>query len=446
MKKVLLTFLAAFMAVVAYAQVDTVKFIPGKEGIYELKVDTVKYPYLADKEVSWFAGFPEVTTTFNPKDGSASVEKTVCATPISKDQITTIKGRSFMHLDKVPVDWFAQATFEGAPHPRTITIFYVHKIVTKSVEDEYGNWYERSDFDSFICDTVGVLHILKKLEKKSIKNVVINGSAKESTFKVQEGDTVKVEFNLKKHNTDSLDVQMYGISDGEQLITHSIFDTLEFVPEKTYTNLIPVISNDMGDYEVDSRKFSVTVYPKFKVTGITYTKSQNGITNIVESPDSLNAQVIATKGDSVQLVINTNIEEASLFDGKVPTYNWNKDGKNLSSNIINKGDTLIIPSYTKEDVGLYNCLVAYDNKVTTVTFNLSYNSPTANDVVTTSNILVSKDASHLTIKNASNKEIKVYNISGKLILNKYISTDYVSLVVPNEIIIVKVDNQTFKLK
>lgn len=436
--------MAVFMTAMSYAQVDTVKFIPGKEGVYELKVDTVKYPYLAGKEVSWFAGFPEVTTTFNPT--SKPEIKTVCATPISKDQITTIKGHSFLHLDAVPTDWFAQATFEGAPHPRTITIFYVHKIVTKSVEDEYGNWYERSDFDSFTCDTVGVLHILKELNSFSIANIEINGSVAENTFKVQEGDTVKVKFNLNKDHADSLDVQMYGISDGEKLITHSIFNTLEFVPEESYTSLIPVISNNMGDYEVNSREFNVTVYPKFKVEGVTYTKSQNGITNIVESPDSLSAQVIATKGDSVQLVINTNIEEASLFDGKVPTYNWNKDGKNLSEGIINNGDTLIIPNYNKEYSGVYNCLVAYDNKVTTVTFNLSYDSPTANEQLNLSDAFVASSNGSIVCNNVSQKEVKVINYLGSVVYNKISTSSRLEVKVNPGIYIVSIEGVIYKIR
>ena len=56
MKKFLLTFFIAFVSLMTYAQVDTLKLIPGKEIMYELQIDTVKYDYL--KKVAWFAGFP----------------------------------------------------------------------------------------------------------------------------------------------------------------------------------------------------------------------------------------------------------------------------------------------------------------------------------------------------------------------------------------------------
>lgn len=116
MKKFLLTFFIAFVSLMTYAQVDTLKLIPGKEIMYELQIDTVKYDYL--KKVAWFAGFPEVEATF--QEG----KKTVCATLIKEDDIITLNGKSYLYLKSIPKDWFEIATWEGAPHPRTITLFY----------------------------------------------------------------------------------------------------------------------------------------------------------------------------------------------------------------------------------------------------------------------------------------------------------------------------------
>lgn len=101
MKKFLLTFFIAFVSLMTYAQVDTLKLIPGKEIMYELQIDTVKYDYL--KKVAWFAGFPEVEATF--QEG----KKTVCATLIKEDDIITLNGKSYLYLKSIPKDWFEVA-------------------------------------------------------------------------------------------------------------------------------------------------------------------------------------------------------------------------------------------------------------------------------------------------------------------------------------------------
>lgn len=434
MKKFLLTFFIAFVSLMTYAQVDTLKLIPGKEIMYELQIDTVKYDYL--KKVAWFAGFPEVEATF--QEG----KKTICATLIKEDDIITLNGKSYLYLKSIPKDWFEVATWEGAPHPRTITLFYGHRLSTKSpVTDEFGTWYSRKDFEGMTLDTVTVAHILKPLD--GIKDFYINGEQSKASYDIQIGDTLEIKFDVEE----PMDIDNYMLVKDEDAIKVSEQDSFILIPIESIEEVAPVISNVLGDYTIESRKFNINVFPKFAIEELSYTTFRKGNTEKKDYTNTLEISPVVLNGDSVVLEILTNEDKLGPFKKESSKFSWNKDGKDLNDSLYMVEDCkLIIPKYNKGTMdGKYNCIVTNGKITFTVTFDVTSNYPTSNETVDTNDFRVLCQDGHVLISNAVSKHLVISDASGKMLVNKVITSDMEQISVPkNTVLFVTIEGKTIK--
>lgn len=431
MKKFLLTLFAVCMTAMTYAQ-ETVYLTPGETGNYELQVDTVKYPYLKDVPMNWYIGFEEMTVSF----GNAG-NKTVNARKVEPSEIITINGKKFLHTEKVGSDWFGQP-FEGAPVVRTLKLFYAHNIGTKSVTDSYGTFYEVGDFDDMICDTVAILHIQKELTINDIKSFQVNSSNR-GVIDLTAGDTAK--FTIVPENP--LDILEYALVVNEEAIAVSDSGYFEIVPTETIEDISLVVTNKVGELELPWKK-TINIYPKFIVTNLQYSLSNNGKTTIVQNPNVTDVEIHAINHDSLTLLVETNIEET--LGSQEISFTWNKDGKTLPTTIsINKGE-LIIPEYTKPEMdGVYNCLVSAKDTTIVTSFTITSDFATANDNISLSDVVVSAYNGNIVIANAPKCPIYVTNVLGQTIYNGVNTSDILSVPVKQGVYLVTMEGKTYKV-
>ena len=436
--------MAVFMTAMSYAQVDTVLFEPGKPGNYELKVDTEKYPYLEGQEVSWFIGFPEVTTTFNPTTNPEV--KTVCATPLDSKYVVTIDGKNYLYSESIPSNWF-NVDEPWAPTPRTITLFYGHKITKSAVTDEYGTWYSEENLAPYIKDTVAVLHILKDLntvtpetEDQLISDFTVNEKGGQA-YKMTKGDTAK----FSAIPTEKLDIQQYALVANEEVIAISNTGYFELVPEETIENIMLVVSNKTGDYTFEGWPKTLNVHPRFDISNLIYTTSSNGKTTIIENPETTEVEVNVFNHDSVSFKVETNVLETK--DVPEVSFTWNKDGKSLPEGVQVNKETLIIPEYSKPDMdGTYNCFVSAGDTTIVASFKVASQFPTANEELTLSDVVVASYNGNIVCDNVSQKEVKVINYLGSVVYNKVSTSSRLEIKVNQGIYIVSVDGVNYKIR
>ena len=110
---------------------------------------------------------------------------------------------------------------------------------------------------------------------------------------------------------------------------------------------------------------------------------------------------------------------------------------------------LTISKFSKDLAGTYNCIIKDKNLnkvVATVSFKVSYQSPTANEVLTDTNYQVTTENGLVTIKNASNQPILITNMLGKQIFVEKAKSDNFSVPTSESgILIVKVGTEVFKV-
>lgn len=402
MKKFLLLFCLSLFSLVSFANVDTLYFKPGEVIHVPLVVDTVKYDFLEFDDVTW--NYDE--------------------TSIPENQIVTIDGIKYYHLeDGAPNEWD-----NGT---RTMNINYSFSITPTRATGT-------------VIDTVAILHVQKELKDNDIQ-------LKSEDFFYHVGDTIDMIPTL--HNgTDTLDINglaLLSIEDKDTtLLAYSEkFDTLTFIPEEknNFLELYVGAVNKFGTY-VSEEPYVVAIAPMLEVTSLQYstinkeqtvTKTEEGVTEV---------SFAVLPNDSVRLVVNTNKEEAAID----LTYSWNVDGKGIEADtVIAKKNVLTISKFSKDLAGTYNCIIKDKNLnkvVATVSFKVSYQSPTANEVLTDTNYQVTTENGLVTIKNASNQPILITNMLGKQIFVEKAKSDNFSVPTSESgILIVKVGTEVFKV-
>ena len=129
MKKYLFSLMAIFIATFgafASSDYDTVYVEPNKSFDYVLNVNLEEYPYLEDKEITWYAAFNSVN------------EYTVKS--LRGDEIQTIGEEKHFHIENLANDFGLDYQ-----NQRTLTVFYAFKIETRAAIDYDGNRYFTDD-------------------------------------------------------------------------------------------------------------------------------------------------------------------------------------------------------------------------------------------------------------------------------------------------------------
>lgn len=447
MKKILLLFCLSLFSLVSFASnIDTLYFKPGDAGNVELKIDTVKYPYLEWDNVSWFVGFDDYLGHFNTEEGWKNA--TVCALNISTSDvfkgliITGPEGKKYLHSEKIGESWFPLD-----PHPRTIVLFSAHQIqATKAVSDRFGTWVDRNDLVNSILDTVAVLHIQKELKTNDLEFAFKNNQL---TYYV--GDTITV-LPRVTGTTDSLDVnQLYllNIQGKDTTLLSSVngVDSLTFIPEEAAENYVISIgaTNLFGSY-VSTFSWPIKVLPLLEIESLQYSTINKEQTVTKTEEDVTEVSFAVLPNDSVKLVVNTNASESETS----LTYSWNIDGKGIEADtVVAKKNVLTISKFSKELAGTYNCIIKdkdLNKVVATVSFKVSYESPTANEVLTDTNYQVWVENGCVTIKNASNQSILITNMLGKQIFIGTAKSDNFTISTSESgILVVKVGTEVFKV-
>lgn len=421
MKKLLLLFLSIFMTVSAFAQIDTVFFKPETSGSYELVVDTAKYPFLKDKEVQWYVGF----------DSTLTNRTNYVARKVFDSEIITVDGKRYLHNEKLGNSWDP-----GTPNVRTLDLYYGFEIKTKAEESIY---FTKAEMEPITKDTVALLHLLKAPELAMIDSVTVFNSILESdtVLNAKIGDTLK--FNVFTNSP--LDIQLTALATEDDLYVLSENKSLELVVTEDIENLYVIVSNELGDYMYP---YSITVnaYPEIQVTGISYAIN-SGNQLITTKVDTLNVTIPVIKGDSVYIKILNNVEET--LDSL--QFTWNKDGLALPEGIQTNANTLIIPIYVKPDMdGTYNCIIKSENNTWTVSITFNSEFPTSNELLKTSEVIITNSGNGIVCHNICGKEIKVYNSIGQLITTKLTTSSVTDVLLSSGIYVVKIGNQTFKVK
>lgn len=426
MKKFLLMLVAVFMTAMSInAQVDTVFFVPEKEANYELKVDTVKYPFLKDKEVQWYVGFDKELT-----HGTDFIARKVL-----DSEIVTVDGKKFLHNEKVGSSWDS-----GTPDVRTLTLFYGFKIVTKVADTDY---FTEAEMEPLTKDTVAVLHLLKDLTKVTnptdiVSSFQVNGDDR-NVINLVIGDTAK--FTVTPVN--DLDIQEYALVANDDIIAISDSGYFELIPDETIEDITLLVSNKTGEYQFNWAK-TLKVYPKFDITNIICTVSNKDKTTIVENSESKDIEVSVLNHDSVSLCIETNINET--LDPTKVTYTWNKDGKTLPEGVKTNKGKLIIAEYVKPIMdGVYNCLVTANDTTINTSFTITSAFPTANENLSIMDISIINTGDGIMINNVAQKSVRVTTTIGRIIYNKVSTSDNVTINLPAGIYFVTVDNKTYKI-
>lgn len=290
-------------------------------------------------------------------------------------------------------------------------------------------------------DTVTVAHILKPLD--GIKDFYINGEQSKASYDIQIGDTLEIKFDVEE----PMDIDNYMLVKDEDAIKVSEQDSFILIPTESMEEIAPVISNVLGDYTIESRKFNVNIFPKFAIEELSYTTFRKGNTEKKDYTDTLEISPIVLNGDSVILEVVTNEDKLGPFKEESSKFSWNKNGKDLSDSLyMVKDHRLIIPKYNKETMdGKYNCIVTNSKTTFTVMFDITSNYPTSNETIGVDDFKVLCQDGHMLISNAVSKHLVVSDASGKVLANKVITSNMEQISVPrNTILFVTVEGKTIK--
>ena len=436
MKKYLFSLMAIFIATFgafASSDYDTVYVEPNKSFDYVLNVDLEEYPYLEDKEITWYAAFNSVN------------EYTVKS--LRADEIQTIGEEKHFHIEKLANDF-------GLPYQnqRTLTVFYAFKIETKAAIDYDGNRYFTDDyFDEMVCDTVAVLHVLKPLDANEInKFAALNGKFddKHDLYKYNIGDTAQWKIGFDKNVYDELDIQKYGVvtiqDEDTTVIALSDSNVVSFIPTEDM-EIRPLISNDLG-YVVKKALKNIVVLPDFEVSQLTTTFVRNNITTSQTEEGTLTMELAPMNGDSIVFVVKTNTKES-----EIPCqFDWNKDGISLPEGVTSNKDTLFISSFDYETMtGNYNCIITLKDEDKTkinVTLKVDDSIATSNEEIKVSNSQIKVYDNTLRLSNIKGN-VNIVTLTGKIVKNiqaKGGEETYI-LNLPSGVYIVNTENDNIKI-
>ena len=436
MRNFLFSLMAIFIATFgafASSDYDTVYVEPNKSFDYVLKVDLEEYPYLEDKEITWYAAFNSVN------------EYTVKS--LRGDEVQTIGEEKHFHIENLANDF-------GLPYQnqRTLTVFYAFKIETKAAIDYDGNRYFTDDyFDEMVCDTVAVLHVLKPLDANEInKFAALNGKFddKHDLYKYNIGDTAQWKIGFDKNVYDELDIQKYGVvtiqDEDTTVIALSDSNVVSFIPTEDM-EIRPLISNDLG-YVVKKALKNIVVLPDFEVSQLTTTFVRNNITTSQTEEGTLTMELAPMNGDSIVFVVKTNTKES-----EIPCqFDWNKDGISLPEGVTSNKDTLFIPSFDYETMtGNYNCIITLKDEDETkinVTLKVDDSVATSNEEIKVSNSQIKVYDNTLILSNIKGN-VNIVTLTGKIVKNiqaKGGEETYI-LDLPNGVYIVNTENDNIKI-
>lgn len=436
MRNFLFSLMAIFIATFgafASSDYDTVYVEPNKSFDYVLKVDLEEYPYLEDKEITWYAAFNSVN------------EYTVKS--LRGDEVQTIGEEKHFHIENLANDF-------GLPYQnqRTLTVFYAFKIETKAAIDYDGNRYFTDDyFDEMVCDTVAVLHVLKPLDANEInKFAALNGKFddKHDLYKYNIGDTAQWKIGFDKNVYDELDIQKYGVvtiqDEDTTVIALSDSNVVSFIPTEDM-EIRPLISNDLG-YVVKKALKNIVVLPDFEVSQLTTTFVRNNITTSQTEEGALTMELAPMNGDSIVFVVKTNTKES-----EIPCQlDWNKDGISLPEGVTSNKDTLFISSFDYETMtGNYNCIITLKDEDETkinVTLKVDDSVATSNEEIKVSNSQIKVYDNTLRLSNIKGN-VNIVTLTGKIVKNiqaKGGEETYI-LNLPNGVYIVNTENKNMKI-
>lgn len=402
MKKFLLLICLSLFSLVSFASnIDTLYFKPGDKVHIPLVINE---SYLTEENVAWKINNVE----------------------IPNEQIVTVDSVRYYHVENgLPEKW--------DNGERTAYLTYSYSISpTRAALD--------------VVDTVAVLHIQKQLTNNDLEFSFIND---ELTYYV--GDTIRVVPRLM-NDTDTLDINTLALLhiDGTDTVSLDYIDkldTLSFIPEEVAKNYMLSIGavNLFGSYS-STFSWPITILPTLELTSLQSTTvgSTETLTTTYEGVDSMTVSVL--EGDSLRLVVNTNSKEANIN----VNYSWNVDGVGITADsvYVNK-NILSISKFKRELQGTYNCIITEkDSKkiLATASFKVVRQSPTANEMISEATYQVISENGSIVVKGASNKAIVVTTMTGKVIYNGTSNSDNFVINVPSaSVLVVKVDNQTFKV-
>ena len=436
MKKFLISLMAIFIASVgAFASdYDTIYVEPNKSFDYVLGVDLNKYPYLEDKEITWYAAFNSIN--------EYSVKS------LNGDEIQTIGDVKHFHIENLANDFG-----ENYQNQRTLTLFYAFKIDTKSATDFNGERYFTNDnFDEMTCDTVAVVHVLKELDPEIIDNFAelkVKFDEKEKVYKYNVGDTAQWQIEFNRDEYVDLDIQKYGVvsineENDTTLIAVSDSNIVSFIPTEDM-RIYPVISNDLG-YVVKDAHRDIVVLPDFEITELTATIVSNNVTTSKTEDGVLSIEISPLDGDSVAFTVKTNTKES-----EIPCqFNWNKDGIALPDCVTFDKDTLFISDFNPETMlGKYNCIITLkdEEKTTiTVTLNVVKRNVTANEDIDVKESNIQVYGNTLKLSGVKGK-VNIVTLNGKIVKNIQAKggEETYTLDIPNGIYVISTENENVKV-
>lgn len=401
MKKFLLLVCLSLFSLVSFASnIDTLYFKPGDKVHIPLIINE---SYLTEENVAWKINNVEIP------DG----------------QIVTVDSVRYYHVENgLPEKW--------DNGERTAYLTYSYSISpTRAALD--------------VVDTVAVLHIQKQLTNNDIR---FTKPSNEEVFYV--GDTVVIT-PVVRNNTDSLDVNslsLFTVNKKDTILLDYCdgVDTLSFIPEIDGEVKLEIGAfNLFGNY-VSTFNRTITILPTLELTSLQSTTvgSTETLTTTYEGVNSMVVSVL--EGDSLRLVVNTNSEEANI----PVSYQWNVDGQGITADSVYvQGRTLSISKFKTELQGTYNCIITEkDSKkiLATASFKVLKQTPTANEMISETTYQVTSENGSVVIKNASNKPIMITNILGQLVYSGTANSDNFRVAAPiGKVLVIKVDNQTFKV-
>ena len=394
MKKFLLLFCFALFSLGAFAQVDTLFFKPEEVVNVPLVINSEKYDFLKFDDVTWSIPSSQI--------------------------ITDDSGNKYYHLEKCPESWDSGK--------RDLTLSYSFSINKEE-----------------ITDTVAVLFVQKKLKDNDLEFAFKN-----NVTEYYVGDTVTVIPRLMNW-TDSLDItELYLLSIKDKdttVLATSEFGDIQFIPEESSKALDIRLgaTNKVGSY-ISTFSWNIKILPTLEIESLEYSTINKDqiITKTEEGVEGVEFSVLP--GDSVRLVINTNsIESESNL-----SYTWNINGQGIQSDQVKiKKNTLSISKFSEELVGEYNCIITNKDLgkiVGTVTFKVSYQHPTANESLTSTNYQVRVENGCVLIQNALNQPILVTNMLGQQIFTGISNSDNFRVQANQKgVLVVKVGSEVFKV-
>lgn len=444
MKRFFMCLVATLMATLAFASnYDTIFVKPNTASSFALHVDTVKYDYLKGQEVTWYVGFDEVDGV-NEGEGKKFVARTV-----NPSEIVTINGVDYLYNSNVGTE------FNDYFNIRTLTVFYGHKITKSTSTGDGSIYHEKSDFDGVICDTTGVLHILKPLETAHFTTFELNDVARQDDrlAEINLGDTIDVAFGLNTNETHPLDVMKYSLvllSEDKQdttVIAESETPEFKFIPTESYKNILGMVENTLGKaLTPESWAINVNVLPAFEVISLGYSTvtMEESFSKTLENVESIDVNVL--NHDSVALFVNTNTDKSKVNF----TTSWNKDGLAITADGVKVKDktTLTFSEFVKPDMeGTYNCIISDEdgNPLKTVSFIVNAQFPTANETIGV-NVTPMRVSNKVLYLDGVSGVVRVFNMRGGLVktIKANGGTSQVSLDLPTGVYIITNDSNKIK--